>query len=149
MWEQIIAPPKEKILNSRGTNMAVSKDQRRQDVNGNWIGDNKSLEGPMDEDKNKNLYTFKEFCDVAIVNIAVNAFDRPPKNLGHMPPVVAVIELFKHFTLMSQKRGENSLVWEAPDLFDHQDIKERDKIIDLNRKLKTDPDIWIPKEFEI
>lgn len=65
-----------------------------------------------------------------------------------MPPVVSLIELFNHFTKMATAKGENALIWESPDMFDHPDAKERDAIIKLNRKLKENPDEFVPPKFE-
>lgn len=66
-----------------------------------------------------------------------------------MPPVVSLIELFNHFTHIAKAKGDNSLIWEAPDLFDYQNVKERDAILKINRKLKDDPDTKVPPQFEV
>lgn len=65
-----------------------------------------------------------------------------------MPPVVSLIELFHHFTSISQSKGENALIWEAPDMFDHPNARERDTIIKLNRKLRDNPNTIVPDQFE-
>lgn len=94
------------------------------------------------------MYTFDQFCNIVLINVAINSYDRPPKNLGHMPPVVSLIELFRHFSSIAQAKGENALIWEAPDMFDHPNAKERDAVIKLNRKLRDNPDTNIPSQFE-
>jgi len=87
---------------------------------------------------------FDGFCEYFIQS-AIYIYSKPPIILSHLPLVESLKELLKQFELAADKRGENLLKYQEPEMVG---IEDKELVYKLNKKLQIDASFVLPEGFK-
>ena len=79
-----------------------------------------------------------------IPQLAFVCFQRPPKDVSHMPPVECLKELLSTFEQATRERGKSTVIYEDPD---HTSFGDNELVNLLEQKINQDPSYPIPEGF--
>lgn len=82
--------------------------------------------------------------DHFLVQAAILAHSRPPKDLRHLPPVKSMEALIESFKTTLTNNGGNTILFDNPDA---TAVGDNEVLQDLNRQLRINPEMEVPREY--
>ena len=86
---------------------------------------------------------FADFQEV-VIQVSIFIFSKPPKDLSHLPPAIAVKSFFDFCRTASAERGVSTKFYDEPD----PGVGDREVVKKLNLLLEKDPNTVLPEGYK-